>query len=169
MAVSTTGARLPQERELTELRLLLETLADPGNPLLVAATLEGLFFGLTPAELYAAQSDGMLLNPMRPPEGTGAVAEALTRLARWRAWGTRDPADLLLERLLDETGLLPYAASQPLGDGRRAPCSGWWKRCATRRNTGPAPSPTPSPPSTGCWNWMPPPRSGRAGAMRCGS
>jgi len=116
--VSTTGARLPQERELTELRLLLETLADPGNPLLVGATLEGLFFGLSPADLYAASSEGIALSALQPPDGTGPVADALTRLVRWRAWATRDSADLLLERLLDETGLLPYAASQPLGDGR---------------------------------------------------
>ncbi|MEO8637046.1 MAG: UvrD-helicase domain-containing protein [Gemmatimonadales bacterium] len=118
VAVVTTGAKLPQERELTELRLLLEALADPGNPVLVAAVLEGLFFGLSPADLYAAKDAGIRFTALHPPSGTGPVTDALAQLHGWCGDAARDPADLLLERIIDETGLLPYAASQSLGDGR---------------------------------------------------
>ncbi len=118
IAVTTTGAQLPQERELGELRLLLESLADPGNPLLVAAVLEGLFFGFSPADLYAAAQRGIAFTALHAPNGTGPVAAALETLHRWCGDVGREPADLLLERILDETGLLPYAASQALGDGR---------------------------------------------------
>lgn len=116
--VATTGARLPQERELTELRLLLSALADPGNPVLVAAVLEGLFCGCSSADLYAARERGIPFSALHPPSGDGPVAEGLARLYRWHLLAAAQPADLLLERLLDETGLLPYAASQSLGDGR---------------------------------------------------
>jgi len=118
VAVITTGAQLPQERELRELRLLLSALADPGNPVLIAAVLEGLFFGCSPADLYAAREGGSRFTVLESPAGTGSVADALRLLHRWHELARRDPADLLLERLLDETGLLPFAASQPLGDGR---------------------------------------------------
>ncbi len=116
--VVTTGARLPQERELRELRLLLEALADPANPVLIAAVLEGLFFGLDHPQLFQARQAGTEFTAAREPQGQGPVIEALARLHRWHADAYALPADLLLERLLDETGLLPYAASQPLGDGR---------------------------------------------------
>ena len=120
IAVTTTGARLPQERELRELRLLLEALGDPANSVLIAAVLEGLFFGLSHATLYEARQRDIAFSALAAPAGDGAVAEALQQIHRWQADAHALPADLLLERLLDETGLLPYAASQPLGDGRAA-------------------------------------------------
>jgi len=118
--VVTTGARLPQERELRELRLLLDALADPGNPVRVTAVLEGLFFGLSHADLYQARRAGVEFTALRVPGHEGPVARAITQLHGWWRDAERLPPDLLLERLFDQTGLLPYAASQPLGEGRAA-------------------------------------------------
>jgi ATP-dependent helicase/nuclease subunit A len=119
LPVTTSGAALPQEWELRELVVLLQALADPSNPILVAAALEGLFVGLTPADLWDARQAGVELRigAVAPARGT-QVEAALARLQAWCEVARREPADLLLARILDETGLLPYAASQPLGDNR---------------------------------------------------
>jgi len=115
----TSGAELRQEHELTELVLLLRLLADPANPVLLVAVLEGIFAGLEPGQLYAAQRAGVRL-ALDGPGGpaAGPVAAALERLRGWRRLSRMLPPDQLLDRLLDETGLLPWAAGQPLGEER---------------------------------------------------
>ena len=117
--VATTGARLPQERELTELIVVLRALADPENPVRVAAVLEGLFFGCSPADLYDGRETGLHFSVThRPAEAESAAGRALLKLHEWWQTSQRQPADVLVEQILDDTGLLAYAASQPLGDAR---------------------------------------------------
>jgi ATP-dependent helicase/nuclease subunit A len=117
--VATTGAPLPQERELRELLLVLRALADPENAVVVAAVLEGLFFGLSPADLFDARQAGLrFVATRRPPDDALPAGRALRRLHEWWQLSQRAPADVVLERIVDETGLLAYAASQPLGDAR---------------------------------------------------
>ncbi|MFN2316429.1 MAG: 3'-5' exonuclease, partial [Gemmatimonadales bacterium] len=117
--VITTGAELQQERELRELVLLLRLLADPGNPVLLVAVLEGIFVGITPEELHAARRERVELQIHRPPRDvSGKVAKALLMLHRWWHASRHLPPDQLLDRILDDTGLLPYALSQPLGEER---------------------------------------------------
>ncbi len=119
VAVSTTGAALPQEVELTELLVVMRAIGDPENPVLIAAALEGLFFGLTPADLYAGKKGGLHFSiTHRPSEGESAVGRALGKLHEWWKVSQRQPADVLLERIIDDTGLLLLAASQTLGDAR---------------------------------------------------
>jgi len=114
----TTGAPLPQEHELRELLLVLRALADPANPIRVAAALEGLFFGLTPADLYAARAAGARFLITHPPEAGHAATEALAQLHEWWRFAGRDRPDAFLDRLLDDTGLLAWSASQALGEAR---------------------------------------------------
>jgi ATP-dependent helicase/nuclease subunit A len=117
--VSTAGARLPQELELRELILVLEVLSDPANPVLVAAALEGLFFGCSPADLFEARQQGLEISAARRPSSAeGLAGRALVQLHEWWIFSQSHPVDALLERILDDTGLLPYAAGLPLGDNR---------------------------------------------------
>jgi ATP-dependent helicase/nuclease subunit A len=117
--VVTTGAKLPQEQELRELLVVLRALADPENAVGVVAALEGLFFGLSPADLWAASRRGIRFAVThRPADESDAAALALLQLHEWWQCSQRQPADVLLERILDESGLLPYAAAQPLGEAR---------------------------------------------------
>ena len=117
--VTTSGARLPQEYELTELLVVLQAIADPDNRILVAAALEGLFFGCSPADLYDASADGMELRITHPPLMPESVTgRALLQLHAWWRISQQQPADVLLERILGDTGLLVFAASQALGDAR---------------------------------------------------
>nr|MBA3672463.1 UvrD-helicase domain-containing protein [Gemmatimonadaceae bacterium] len=57
--VTTTGAKLPQEYELRELLIVLRALADPERAIGVVAALEGLFFGVSPADLWDASRRGI--------------------------------------------------------------------------------------------------------------
>ncbi len=117
--VSTTGAALPQEHELGELLVVLRAIADPENSVAVAAVLEGLFFGLSPADLWRASQAKLRFAITHPPsDKDDVVGRALMRLHEWWRTSQRHAADILLERIIDETGLLVHAASQPLGDAR---------------------------------------------------
>ena len=119
IAVTTTGADLTQEHELRELMVVLRALADPENPVLVAAALEGLFFGLTPADLWSAHQRRVRLSIGDGGAGDDhPAARALAVLQRWWRLSRQAPADVLLDRILDETGLLCLAAGESLGDAR---------------------------------------------------
>ncbi len=119
LPVSTAGAKLPQELELRELILVLQLLSDPANPVLVAAALEGLFFGCSPADLFDARQAGLDFSVAHRPASTECHAgRGLAKLYEWWIVAQRQPADLLLDRILDDTGLLPYAASLALGENR---------------------------------------------------
>jgi ATP-dependent helicase/nuclease subunit A len=117
--VSTAGAKLPQERELTELLVVLRALADPENAVLVAAALEGLFFGLSPAALLEGREAGLRFSITHPPASDDlAAGRALAKLHEWWRLTQRHPVDAVLDRILDDTGLLALSASEPLGDAR---------------------------------------------------
>ena len=116
---TTTGAPLPQEHELRELLLLLAAIADPENAVLVAAALEGLFFGLSPADLWAGARAGLRFGIAHAPENDALpMATALKQLHEWWSFSQRHPADVLLDRIIDDTGLLYHAASAELGEAR---------------------------------------------------
>jgi ATP-dependent helicase/nuclease subunit A len=119
VATSTVGAPLTQEHELQELIVVLGAIADPENPIAVAAALEGLFFGLSPADLWSAKQASLRFAITHAPsDPEHQVGRALMRLHEWWRTSQRQPADVLMERILDDTGLLLHAASQTLGDAR---------------------------------------------------
>lgn len=117
--VATTGARLPQELELEELLVVLRAIADPENSVFVAAALEGLFFGASPADLYDAHEAHVRFAITHSPKDIDLpVTRALNQLHTWWALSQQEAADVLLGRIINDTGLLPYAASQELGEAR---------------------------------------------------
>jgi ATP-dependent helicase/nuclease subunit A len=118
IAVSTAGAQFSLELELRELLAILGALADPGNPVKVAAALEGLCFGLSPADLYEGAGAGLEFSIAKPREGHCLMAKALSRLHEWWLLSRRVPPDILVERILDQSGILLYATAQPLGESR---------------------------------------------------
>lgn len=117
--VATTGAPLLQESELVELCVVLRALADPENPIAIAAALEGTFIGCTPEDLFYAKKSGHSFTAIRPPKSTDcAVGQGLELLNSWWQSGQRMSGDELLELIYVDTGVLYYAATQDLGDGR---------------------------------------------------
>ena len=117
--VSTTGAALTQEHELRELLVVLRAIADPENAIRVVAALEGLFFGCSPRDLWNASQHGVRFAITHPPADLGdAVSGGLRQLHEWWQCSQGHAADVLLERILDDSGLLVHAVAQPLGDAR---------------------------------------------------
>ncbi len=126
VTVDVSGAQAGPGEELRELVLLLETLIDPGDPVNVAAVLTGLFFGLDHEQLARhALAGGGFDFTFRPRgrEDDGAdgeksgseAAEALGTLHEWWKESRREPADIVVGRLVDRLGLMPFVASSALG------------------------------------------------------
>ncbi|HEU4829989.1 MAG TPA: UvrD-helicase domain-containing protein, partial [Gemmatimonadales bacterium] len=116
---SVAGGAVVRDLEFRELVVVLQALADPANPVAVAAALEGLYFGCSPADLYESRSAGVEFSIALRPGRSETVAErGLVQLHEWWIAAQRLRPDLLVERILDDAGILAYAAGQPLGDSR---------------------------------------------------
>ncbi len=131
--IAVSGAQAGPEEELRELVLLLETLIDPGNPVNVVAVLTGLFFGLDHEQLAQhALAGGRFEFTSSPrdrdrdvsprdedisPRDASAteVVEAIATLHEWWKESRREPADIVIGRLVDRLGLMPFVASSTLG------------------------------------------------------
>ena len=120
LPVQVTGGGVGIENEMSELRLLLQALADPGDPTYTVATLIGLFFGLDYEQLavHVLDCGGRLQFTEPPPEPETAVEQALAKLHAWWATSRSEPADVFVSRLVYELGLLQYAAAGDLGESR---------------------------------------------------
>ena len=131
-----TGSGLTAGPELTELRILLDCMADPSNPVCVVAALTGYFFGL---DYLALVRHRIALAETEPPPDTASTrlpdpfdvtyrgwgevvgtdaAAALKTLHGWWKRSIAEPADVFLGFLVRELGLLPHAASSELGSQR---------------------------------------------------
>lgn len=119
LPVLVSGSGVGIESELSELRILLRSLVDPGDPLLVLATLEGLFFGLDPRQLLLHGEAGGTLDYRATRQPPGPVADALATLRGWWETARDRPADEVVDAIVASVGLLPWAASGELG-GLRA-------------------------------------------------
>jgi len=117
--VQVTGAGVGVEEEIRELKIVLECLIDPGNPVAVVAALVGLFFGLDYERLVQHRTEGGGFDAMRPGEhGHPEVLEALRKLNAWWLESNSCPADVFITGMVSELGLLPYAAAGELGSLR---------------------------------------------------
>ncbi|MEJ2504253.1 MAG: UvrD-helicase domain-containing protein, partial [Gemmatimonadota bacterium] len=123
--VQVTGSGVDLTEELEELIVLLDALADPTNPVPVVAALVGLFFGLDHDRLVdhvlAGDADGVRrrFDLTRSHDGDATpVGRALERLHGWWQRSRTEPADVLVGRIVDETGLVPLAAARDLGELR---------------------------------------------------
>ena len=126
VTIEVSGAQAGPEEELRELVLLLETLIDPGNPVNVVAVLTGLFFGLDHEQLAQHALAGGRFDFTSRPRDRGDVAsagdtpdrevvEAIATLHEWWKESRREPADIVIGRLVDRLGLMPFVASSTLG------------------------------------------------------
>ncbi len=128
VTIEVSGAQAGPEEELRELVLLLETLIDPGNPVNVVAVLTGLFFGLDHEQLAQHALPGGRFDFTSWPRDCGRdedgsagdtpaeeVVEAIATLHEWWRESRREPADIVIGRLVDRLGLMPFVASSTLG------------------------------------------------------
>lgn len=124
--VQVTGAGVggPDNVELQELLLLLRCLCDPGDPTLSVAVLTGLFYGIDHERLVqhaeAAGRAPFSFTAQREADAPGQaeVKEALNTLNRFWRMSRVEPADVAVARMVDELGVLPFAAAGELGGSR---------------------------------------------------
>jgi ATP-dependent helicase/nuclease subunit A len=117
--VEVTGAPVGLELELRELLILLEALSDPADATLTVAALLGLFFGLDYEQLAVhklAGGDFSFLHEQPLPDAP--VVNALRLLRTWWQLARREPADVAIPRIVEDIGLMPYAAGGELGATR---------------------------------------------------
>ncbi len=113
-----SGAGIGMDEELRELILLLRALADPGHAVLTLAVLEGLFFGIDHDTLHEhALAGGHFHLLSRQLSGT-IVDDALAQLQRMWELVRTETADVAIPLIVDELGILPYAAGGELGATR---------------------------------------------------
>ena len=113
-----SGAGIGVEQELEELIRLLEALSDPNNPVLTLAVLEGLFFGLDHDTLYQHARTGATFNFMSWQQSGTAVDEALHTLRGFWERTRTESADVCVPAIVEQLGILPYAAAGDLGSTR---------------------------------------------------
>jgi len=115
-----SGAGESDYPELSEFLYLLQTVADPDNPVPLVATLRGLFYGVSDDELYRFKLAGGLFNfTIHPPDGAPEVIRyACDSLRLYRDWSRSLPATATLEKISTSLGLLPYALAGSMGKSR---------------------------------------------------
>lgn len=115
--ISVTGATNNADDVLHELLVILRALADPTNAVAVIAALEGWCVGCSHVDLWDARTSGLDFRITHAPDENSSPAGAgLHHLYQWWVMSQRATAASLVERVLDDSGLLLAAASSDLGD-----------------------------------------------------
>jgi len=118
------GAALQEVEELWLLRLCLQAVVRPEDPVALVGALRSELFGISDAALYAfKRCGGSFSFYSQVPEGLGpeqgeAFADAFLRLRRYREWLFRMPPVAAVEKMVDDLGLAALAAARPGGDMR---------------------------------------------------
>jgi len=122
---SISGAsNLKDSLELLELLYLLQSLADPDNPVSLVTVLRGLFFGISDDHLYRFKLAGghfSFLNPLpsnMDPDVQVVFQEAWERLQRYWHWSRELPPSSTFERIAADLGLFPLSLAGEMGKGR---------------------------------------------------
>jgi ATP-dependent helicase/nuclease subunit A len=118
MEVNGAGA-FGDSREVRQLALLLNALADPQDTVSLVGVLRGPFFGLSDQDLFAYRQAGgwfSVFNEVSAdtPEAK-RVAAAIASLRQMFRWTQTMPVGAALERILEHTGYLALAATSPGG------------------------------------------------------
>jgi ATP-dependent helicase/nuclease subunit A len=123
LPVRVSGAGVGVEEEVSELTLLLQALTDPDDPSATLAVLVGLFFGIDHRQLLAHRQAGLgfdfrLARAQSDDTPQAPVEAALHRMKQWWELAREWPADVVVQRIASDLGLLPYAAAGELGSIR---------------------------------------------------
>ncbi len=108
---------------LWEIYYLMQSLADPEDQVALVAALRGLFFGISDDALYQFKLAGGEFSCLEPlpdlPAGIQAdFKHAWETLNRYYQWSRELPASSALERIMADSGILPWTLTQPMGKGQ---------------------------------------------------
>jgi ATP-dependent helicase/nuclease subunit A len=118
LEVNGAGA-FGDSREVRQLALLLNALADPQDAVSLVGVLRGPFFGVSDQDLFAyRQAGGWFSIFSEVSAGTAEatrVAVAIASVRQMFRWTQTMPVGAALERILEHTGYLALAATSPGG------------------------------------------------------
>jgi len=117
------GTVLNEVSELELLRLCLQAVVYPDNPVCLVAVLRSELFGVSDTALYALKKAGgrFSYSESVPKKGLSeadaeAFRDAFERLRGYEGWLARLPLPSALEKMVADLGLMALAASRPGGD-----------------------------------------------------
>jgi ATP-dependent helicase/nuclease subunit A len=118
LEVNGAGA-FGDSREVRQLALLLNALADPQDAVSLVGVLRGPFFGLSDQDLFTYRQAGgwfSIFNKVSADTAEATrVASAIASLRQMFRWTQTMPVGAALERILEHTGYLALAATSPGG------------------------------------------------------
>ena len=113
--VSVSGsASINESIYLRELLKFVRLLKDPDNQILFVAVLRGIFYGISDEELYIYKYTGGNYNIFSDPPvdlETGIRSKfykILKQLREYFNWSSKYLPSVVLEKIMIETGLLPF-------------------------------------------------------------
>ncbi len=107
--------------DIAAIVVLLQALRDPADPVFTVAALRGVFFGASDQDLLDHRAaGGSLAFAETLPEGPvpESVRRGLVLLREWWGWTRTAPPSVVLERILESSGLLGYLVSSEMGNSR---------------------------------------------------
>ena len=114
-----------QSEAINHILNLARALREPDNPIHTVAVLRGLFFGISDQELFQYKMHGgwfhYLKSGDKSPEQNDAekkIRQCLHKMREWWEWKKAYPATVVLEKILDETGIISYLASSEIGSSK---------------------------------------------------
>ena len=128
--VAVSGATSAVDEVVTELLIVLRALSDPANAVAVIAALEGWCFGCSHDDLWRARERHVDFHITHRPAGRStsvardeipeadalSVVTALHQLHEWWTYSQQLLPAALVERILDDSGLLLLASSGDMGE-----------------------------------------------------
>jgi ATP-dependent helicase/nuclease subunit A len=119
----TGGTTLNEVSELEMLRLCLQAVIHPDNPVCLLAVLRSELFGVSDTALYALKKAGgrFSFREAVPQKGLSKAdaevfRDAFGRLGRYARWLARLPLLSAIENMVSDLGLMALAGSRPGGD-----------------------------------------------------
>lgn len=111
-----------ESAEIAEIVVLLQALKDPANAVYTVAVLRGIFFGVSDQALLDHRASGGSLAFTGEAAAGGAASDpirrALASLRGWWGWTKSYPPSVVLEKILEASGLLGYLVSTDMGSSR---------------------------------------------------
>jgi ATP-dependent helicase/nuclease subunit A len=116
------GSDIQSSKELHELHIILQAIADPDNPVALVAALRGLYFGISDQDLYRLKKANgrfnFLINLPQDSHIQNQFAIPWEKLCLYHTWSRTLPPSTFLEKITADLGLIPYTLSGSMGKGR---------------------------------------------------
>ncbi|MGE5237439.1 MAG: UvrD-helicase domain-containing protein [Chloroflexota bacterium] len=115
------GNALSTARGLREVLKILRAVSEPDSSVNLVSALRGLFFGVSDEMLYRFHKAGgrfsffSQLPPLENRELSDTFTFTYDTLKRYHDWAGKLPPSVAIEKIIEDTGLVPYLLSGPMG------------------------------------------------------